>query len=185
MRGLYKKCLFDLIVALTAAGLGVVMLPVFGIVDHFVDILLAAALTIYLIIFLLDKLKHTRGTVFMMTALEFFLLSLVVIWLIIQQFIAFKLLSVCRVIGMTLWMRGIGITSKLYISSLNVKKPRGQLRRFWGALIMISVGVWMFVSPIFSDRVCEWIISISLFLISLIFFALTFLFYPTKSAGRG
>ena len=180
MRGLYRKCLFDAIVAVAAAGLGVVMLPVFGIVDIFIDVLLAAAVAIYLIIFLLDKLKHTRGTVFLLTVLEFLALSLVVIWLIIQQFIPVKLLSVCQVLGMVLWMRGVGIITKLYILALNVKKPRRELGWMWASVVMISVGIWLFVSPIFSDRVCEWVICIGLFFIALVFAGLAFLFFPTK-----
>ena len=181
MRGLYRKCLFDVIIAVCAAGLGVVMLPVFGFVDIFVDVLLAAALAVYLYIFLADKLKYTRGTVFALTVLEFMLLCTVVIWLVVQQFVPIRLLSVCRVIGIVLWLRGAGITAKLYISALSVKKPKRELGWLLAAVIMITLGVWLFVSPIFSDTVCEWIISIGLFLIALVFAALAFLFFPTKS----
>ena len=185
MRGLYRKFLFDLIVAVCACALGVIMLPVFEIVDIFVDILVAAALSIYLVLFLLDKLRLTRGTVFALTVLEFFLLSIAVVLLIIQQFAPVQFFSVCQVIGAVIWLRGIGITIKLYISALNVRKPRRELGWFATALIMITLGVWLFVSPIFSDVFCEWLISIALFLAALIFAALAFLFYPTKAKKQG
>ena len=180
MRGLYKKSVLDLVVAIVALALGVVMLPVFGIVEVFVDILLAAALCAYLVLFLFDKLKHTRGTVFGLTVIEFLLLSIVAIWLVIQQFTALKTASVCRVIGTVLWLRGAVMTAKLYIGALSVKKPRRELPWLGVALAMVSVGVWLFVSPIFSDTVCEWIICIALFITALIFFSLAFLFYHPR-----
>lgn len=184
MRGLYKKFSFDLIAAIVALALGVVMLPVFNIVEMFVDILLALALMAYLMLFILDKLKHTRGFIFSLTAVEFALLSIVAIWLVVQQFIPARITSVCQVIGLVLWLRGAILTTKLYISALSVKKPRRELTWLAVAILMISVGVWLFVSPIFSDLVCEWIICISLFITSLIFFGLAFLFYRPKKKTK-
>ena len=184
MKGLYKKFSFDLIAAIVALALGVVMLPVFGIVERFVDILLAAALVAYLVLFLLDKLKHTRGTVFGLTAIEFAVLSVLAIGLIIQQFSPMSISSVCQVIGIVLWLRGSVMTAKLYIYALSVKKPRRELPWLGVAILMISVGVWLIVSPIFSDVVCEWVICIALFITSLVFFWLAFLFYHPKAKQK-
>ena len=184
MRGLYKKFAFDLIVAIVALALGVVMLPLFGIVEIFVDILLAAALCAYLVLFLYDKLKHTRGTVFALTVVEFVLIAIVALWLIIQQFTSIRTASVCQVIGTVLWLRGAVIIAKLYIGALNVRKPRRELPWLGAALAMVTVGVWLFVSPIFSDTFCEWLICIALFITALIFFLLAFLFSPPKKPKR-
>ena len=177
---LYKNAWFDLAVAILAIALGVVMLPVFGIVEIFVNILLALALTAYLILFLLDKLRHTRGTVFAMTAVEFALLSAAVLTLVVQQFIPESVASVCQVLGVVLWLRGFVMTATLYISALSSRKPRRNMPLLLVAMLMITAGVWLFVSPIFSDVVCEWIICIALFITGLIFAALSFLFYHPK-----
>ena len=181
---LYRKSLVDLLVAASAIGLGVVMLPVFGIVEIFVDILLAIALAAYLFLFLLDKLRHTRGTAFGMTAIEFGVLTLVALGLVIQQFVPARVASVCQVIGIVLWLRGIVITATLYISALSTRKPRRELAWLIAALAMVSIGVWLFVSPIFSDVVCEWIICIALFIVGLVFAALAFLFYHPKEKKK-
>ena len=70
--------------------------------------------------------------------------------------------------------------AKLYICALSVRKPRRELSWLGAAIAMVSVGVWLFVSPIFSDTVCEWMICIALFITALVFFSLAFLFYHPK-----
>ena len=177
---LYRKAWFDIIVAALAVALGVVFLPPFGIVEKFVKILLALALAAYLVLFLLDKLKHVRGIIFGMTAFEFVLLALVAVSLVIQQFIPETVASVCQVLGAVLWLRGFVMTTTMYVAALNARKPRRDLPLLFSALLMMTVGSWFFFSPIFSDTVCEWIICIALFLTGLIFGCLAFLFYYPK-----
>ena len=184
MRGLYKSFIFDIAVALVALALGVVMLPVFGISAVFIDILLAAALTAYLLLFLLDKLRHTRGTVFALTVVEFSLLSLLALALLIQQFGAASFISVCQVVGVVLWLRGVVMTATLYISALAVKKPRRSLSALALSVIMITVGVWMIASSLLTDLVLEWVMCILLFITAFCFGALAFLFYLPRDKSK-
>ena len=48
-------------------------------------ILMALSLVAYILLFISDKLKHTRGTVFGLTVLETVVLSVLVILLTVQQ----------------------------------------------------------------------------------------------------
>ena len=181
MRGLYKKFLFDVVVALWSLGLSIAMLPVFGIAELFIDALLAVALAVYIALFLFDKLKRTRGMVFALTTVETVVLGCTAITLIIQQFTSGRIASVCQVIGLVLWLRGAVTIAKLYIGALSVKKPRRELPILGASILMISGGVWLFASPIFSDVVCEWIICAALLINAVVFFGLAFLFYiPQK-----
>ncbi len=177
MRGLYKNFVFDITVALIALALGVVMLPVFGISAFCIDILLAIALAAYLVLFLLDKLRHTRGIVFALTVLEFGLLLLLALALVIQQFSPAHFISVCQVVGVVLWLRGAIMTITLYISALYIKKPRRNLTALAISIVMISVGVWMISSSLLTDLFLEWVMCIALFITALVFGALAFLFY--------
>lgn len=180
MPKLYKNALFDLIVALVALALGVVMLPVFEISSVCIDILLALALVAYLLLFLLDKLRTTRGTVFALTVIEFAVLALMVILLIIQQFSAAHIASVCQAVGIVLWLRGIVMTATLYISALYTKKPRTNLTELAISLLLVTLGAVLFAGNFITDLFLEWLICIALFITALVFAALAFLFHHPK-----
>ena len=92
MQTLYKNYIFDIVIALIALALGIVMLPVFGISEIFIDIMLALALGVYLVFFLFDRLRHSRGTVFILTIIEFIVISIEnnrALWVHVLQHLCF------------------------------------------------------------------------------------------------
>lgn len=183
MKKLYTNVLFDVIVALVALAIAIVMLPIFEISRHCVDILMALALIAYILLFISDKLKHTRGTVFGLTVVETVVLSVIVIMLVIQQFAPFYVLSVCKAVGAVLWLRGVVITVTLYISALYIRKPKRNLPKLLMAIAFISFGAMLVFGHVFTDLLIEWFISIALFITALAFAALAFLFHgPHKKA---
>ena len=184
MKKLYKNVLFDIVVALVALGIAIVMLPVFEISKYCIDIIMALALVAYILLFISDKLKHTRGTVFGLTILETVVLSIIVILLVIQQFAPFYVLSVCKAVGGVLWLRGVVITVTLYISALYIRKPRRNLPKLLLAIGFISAGGMLFFGYVFTDLFIEWIVAIALFITALAFGALAFLFHHPKKCDK-
>lgn len=181
MQTLYKNYIFDIVIALIALALCIVMLPVFGISAIFIDIMLALALAAYLVLFLFDKLRHSKGTVFILTIIEFIVIVIVAIGLVFQQFgVIVRLSAVCQTVGLVIWMRGVVMALSLYLASLSAKKPTRNLVRFIITLALISVGASLFASTFIPDEVIEWVICVALFIAALVFGALAFLFSPIK-----
>ncbi|MBR2930384.1 MAG: hypothetical protein IKC32_04060 [Clostridia bacterium] len=180
MKHLYRSFLFDMIVAVVALALGVVMLPVLHISDYFINILLAAALVAYLLLFLREKLKRTRGIVFGLTVAEVVILAFIILGLVIEQFSQNKLATFCQEVGVVLWLRGVVMTATLYVHALNVRKPRTQLGSLAIALALITLGAILFAGSFMTDLILEWVISIAFFIAALVFGALAFLFYIPK-----
>ena len=181
MQTLYKNYIFDIVIALIALALGIVMLPVFGISEIFIDIMLALALGVYLVFFLFDRLRHSRGTVFILTIIEFIVISVVAIGLVFQQFgIIIRLSAVCQTVGLVIWMRGIVMALSLYLASLSAKKPTRKLVKFIFTLVLISVGAALLTSTFIPDEAIEWVVCVALFIAALVFAALAFLFSPLK-----
>lgn len=183
MQNIYKNFVFDIIIAVLALAVGILMIPTFGIASHALNILLAITLAVYLVVFLFGKLRRTNGTVFVFTVIEFIVISAIVIGLIFQQFRLIAISGICQTIGLVMWLRGLVMALGMYISSIASKKPRRDIPRFFIALLLISVGAFLFAKPIISDAVLEWVLCISFFVYAIIFAALAFLFAPTKKAS--
>ena len=57
MKKLYRNFIFDLTVALAALVLGIVMLPPFGIGVYMLNVMLAAAIVVYFLVYLFSALQ--------------------------------------------------------------------------------------------------------------------------------
>lgn len=181
MLTLYKNYIFDIVVAIIALALSIVMLPVFGISEIFIDIMLALALGVYLVFFLFDKLRHSKGTVFILTIIEFIVIVIVAFGLVFQQFgIIIRFSAVCQTVGLVIWMRGVVMALSLYLASLSAKKPTRSLVKFIIGIVLISLGAALITSTFIPDEVIEWVICVALFVAALVFGALAFLFSPLK-----
>ncbi len=180
MQRLYKIFWFDVVAAAVALIIGIIMLPVFHISGRMLYLLLALAIVAYLAIFLVDKLRRTRGITFFISVAEFAVLTIVVTTLVIEQFNPFEFLSVCRILGFVLWARGIVMISMLYFSALSNKKPKPLYARFATSLVLISGGVFLVVNPILGDKVLEWVICISFLVAAIGFAGLAYLFAPSR-----
>ena len=185
MKKLYKNFVFDLTIALSALVLGIVMLPPFGIGIYALNILLAATLVVYFLVYLLDKLKRTRGSIFLLTFLECIVYFFIVLDLIFQQFRVFEALSVCRALGLVFFVRGFSSALGMYINATSEKCHKPNLPRFISRIIFIAFGVYMFANPLINDNILNWGMCILFFVSTLAFGALALLFAPQRKKKNG
>lgn len=184
MGKLYKNFVFDIIAATLCLALGIVMLPPIGIGERIVRILFALTLLAYLIFYLFDKVRTSRGTVFILGIVEFIIVSLIVVDLILEQFNVFSISGVCHTVGVVLTLRGVISALTLYISAYFAKRRPKNLLLFIFSLILIMGGVFLFAKPILSDYVINWALCGLCFLCFLIFCALALLFSPDRKAKK-
>ena len=180
MKKIYKNFIFDIIIAVVALALGIVMLPPFGIGVYALNTLLAAALVVYFLVYLMDKLRRAKGIIFVLTAIESAVYFLIVIDLIIQQLTSFEAFSVCRALGLVLWIRGTVSAIGMYVSATSNKHAKVNLPRFLFRISLISFGVYLFANPLINDIVLNWAMCILCYLSALAFGALALLFSPIK-----
>ena len=180
MRHLYKNFVFDLVIAISALVLGIAMLPPFGIGIYALNILLAATLVVYFLVYLWDKLARSKGAIFMLTVLECFVYLLVIVNLILHQFKIINTISVCRALGIVLWTRGTISAIGMYIKALSSKHRRSHLPDFLFRLFMISVGMLFIAHPLLTDTILNWAMCILFYLSALAFGGLAILFSPIK-----
>ncbi len=177
---LYKNFWFDFAIAISALVLGVIMLPPFGIGEFALNVLLAATLTVYFFVYLLDKLKRTKGSIFLLTVMECVVYLFIIVDLVVQQFKLADVLSVCRAIGLILWVRGVSSAIGMYIRLASSKSRKSNLPDFLTRILMISVGSYLFAHPLLNDVILNWAMCILFFVSSLCFGGLAILFFPIK-----
>ena len=180
MRKLYRNFTFDLTIALTALVLGVIMLPPFGVGVYLLNLLLAATIVVYFLVYLWDKLRCTKGAIFMLTVAECIVYLFVIIDLILEQFRLFDALNVCRAIGIVLWTRGVVSAIGMYISAITSSCRKNSLPGFLLRIFLICIGVYLFANPLLTDVLLNWAICILFFLSALAFGGLALLFSPVK-----
>ncbi len=180
MKKLYRNFIFDLTIAITALVLGIIMLPPFGIGVYALNILLASTIVVYFLVYLWDKLKRTKGAIFLLTATECVVYFFVVIDLIIQQFSPFEALSVCRALGLVLWVRGTVSAVGMYITALSTSRKKSSLPSFLLRIFLISAGMYLLAHPLFTNLLLNWAMCILFFLSALAFGGLALLFSPGK-----
>ena len=180
MRRLYRNFTFDLTIALTALVLGIIMLPPFGIGTYLLNLLTAATIVVYFLVYLWDKLRCTKGAIFLLTVLECAVYLFVIIDLILEQFRLFDALNVCRAVGIVFWARGTVSAIGMYINAASSSRVKHSLPGFLSRIFMICVGMYLFANPLITDVILNWTICILFFLSALAFGGLALLFSPVK-----
>ena len=180
MKKIYKSFIFDIIIAVVALALGIVMLPPFGIGQQALNILMALTLAAYLAIYTFDKIRRSKGTTLILTLVEFCIIATIALALVIQQFSPLRISGVCRIIGAVLWLRGVFSALGMYIVATNAKKQKYGILKFLLCVLLSTVGVYLFAAPIISDLVLTWIICVLFFISALVFAILAFLFSPSR-----
>ena len=183
MKKIYKNFVFDIVVAVLALALGVVMLPPFGIGQQALNVLMAITLAAYLALYTFDKIRRSKGTTLVLTLVEFCIIALIALALVIQQFLPIRISGVCRIIGVVMWLRGVFSSLGMYIIATNAKRQKYGIIKFLLCVLLSTVGVYLFAAPIVSDLVLTWIICIIFFLCALAFGALAILFSPSRRAA--
>ena len=179
MKKIYRNYVFDIIMAVVALVMGILMLPPIGIGGQVLNILLALILVVYLAIYLFDKVRRARGTSFILILIEFSVVSLIAVGLILQQFHVFGDANVvCPTIGIVMWLRGVVVIISMYVTAATVKKNRYNLPEFVLCIFLASAGVFLFARPITSDLVITWIICVFFLICFISFGALALLFAP-------
>ena len=180
MRRLYRNFTFDLTIALTALVLGIIMLPPFGIGTYLLNLLTAATIVVYFLVYLWDKLRCTKGAIFLLTVLECAVYLFVIIDLILEQFRLFDALNVCRAVGIVFWARGTASAIGMYINAASSSRAKHSLPGFLSRIFMICVGVYLFANPLITDVILNWTICILFFLSARAFGGLALLYSPVK-----
>ena len=180
MKQLYKNFVFDLVIAITALILGIVMLPPFGIGIYMLNALLACTIIVYFLVYLWDKLKRTKGAVFLLTVIECIVYFFVIIDLLLEQFRVYDALSVCRALGLILWVRGTISIICMYLNITSSSRKTATLPSFLLRIAMISFGMMLLAHPMINDIVLNWAMCILFYLSALAFGGLALLFSPIK-----
>ena len=178
MKRLYRNFVFDLTIALIALVLGIVMLPKFGIGVYALNIMLAAAITVYFLVYLWDKLRRTKGAIFLLTVAECVVYAFVVLDLIMQQFHVIDAISVCRALGLVLWVRGTVSAIGMYINATTKNRRPATLPSFLFRISLVSGGMFLLAHPLFTDLVLNWAMCIVCYVSALAFGCLALLFSP-------
>ena len=180
MKKLYRNFIFDLTVALAALVLGIVMLPPFGIGVYMLNVMLAAAIVVYFLVYLWDKLKRTKGAIFLLTVTECVVYAFVILDLIMQQFHVIDALSVCRALGIVLWTRGTVSVIGMYINATTSNRRPASLPSFLSRILLISGGMFLLAHPLLTDIILCWAMCIVCYVSALAFGGLALLFSPGK-----
>jgi hypothetical protein len=131
-------------------------------------------------VYLWDKLKRTKGYIFILTVIECVAYFFIIIDLVIQQFHIVNVLSVCRALGIVLWIRGTVSAIGMYITALSTTRRKSGLPSFLLRILLISFGMLLFAHPLFTDIFLNWAMCILFFISALAFGGLALLFSPTK-----
>ena len=180
MKRLYRNFIFDLTIAICALVLGIVMIPPFGIGIYALNIMLAAGIVVYFLVYLWDKLKRTRGAIFVLTVIECVVYAFTILDLIMQQFHVIDAISVCRALGLVLWVRGTVSVIGMYISATTTSRKPAGLPSFLFRILLISGGMFILAHPLYTDLILNWIMCIVCYLSALAFGGLALLFSPVK-----
>jgi hypothetical protein len=176
----YKNFVADVIIAAVLTVLGIIMIPPIGIGTVVLDLFVCIALIAYLILFRFDKLRRSRGTIFILTSVEFTLVALIAIWLILKQFGILNIGGICPTVGVIMWLRGVTDAVSHYMVVTGAKRGRRNVIQFSVDLGLISLGMVMISRNLVSDLVLNWIICVAMILAGLMFAALAVLFHPGK-----
>ena len=130
--------------------------------------------------YLWDKLKRTKGAIFLLTVTECVVYGFVILDLIMQQFHVINAVSVCRALGLVLWVRGTVSAIGMYITATTPGKRPASLPSFLSRLLLISGGMFLLAHPLLTDLMLNWAMCILFYISALAFGGLALLFSPTR-----
>lgn len=162
------------IFAVLCAVLGVVLIPsITDLGQEILNVLIAIGILAYLFGYLVKKLKRTRQTIFILTAIEFGLLLLIALGLILSQFKVINITGGCKILGLAFALRGVVEMFRAYYhqSSNNAKYP---LWQFVVNLFILMFGVYTFAKPFITDHQMIIVAAVASFVCALVFVVLGF-----------
>ncbi len=183
MKKVLTNMVVDIILAVLLLALGIVMLPAVTSFGSIVlDVIVAILLVLYLAFFLFDRMVKSRGTVRVLTMIEFALIALIAIGLVFKQLKILNLGTTCQIVGVVIWLRGITGTFRGYIVSTAEGKRRFTILMFALSVLMVTAGAYLFAKPLFTDENIIYILAVSLIIgaVVLLIYALAYARRPAK-----
>ena len=164
-------------------ALGIVMLPPFDIGERVVALLLAVALTGYLVFYIFSNIARSRGNVFLICLGEAIIVSIVILLLILQQIgLIYISVRICGMLGFIIWIRSFASLMIAYVSGASVRKTKNSMFIHFISILVLSFGVYMIARPFIPNLTLTWILSIVFMLSGVAFGGLALLFAPKKKS---
>ncbi len=168
-----KTKLFPLyfISAALVIALGVMLLPVFSGTELFfadwgsyaVNLLICAALILYIFLYLVRALKRARReSVRMLIVVEIVLFSIIALGTVLEQFNVIKLGGPCVILGVAVWLRGVVGAVGGYLYRHTSEEKRYGMIEFLVSILLVTLGTALVVRPFFTERDILWILSVAL-----------------------
>lgn len=170
-----------LIVSVLLITLGIVMLVNnYEIGLKIVNIAIALMLVAYLALVLFPLLKHKRGTIQILTIVEFVLVCLIAVGLVLQQFKVFNIAGACKILGLVIWLRAIVELFRAYFYRGKDSSYKYAMWYFCLILALVTLGTYMFAKPFFSDQQVVLVLSIMSFVVAIALIVLGIVYIPKK-----
>ena len=182
MRKIYTNFLADLIIAIVALAIGIIMLPPIGIGEKLLELFVALSIGIFMLPYQIFKMKRNYGKIFIITFVEACVTGILILDLIAGQFDVLNInFEVCRVLGVAIWIRAFCSLLCTYMAGFSRRRSKYALPIFILGILSITVGSIGFARPFLSNAFLTWIVCIIFMLIGLAFGGLAFLYAPIKS----
>lgn len=174
-----------LLVSVLLIALGIVMVVNnYEIGNKIINIAISFILMAYLALVIFPLIKHKRGTIQILTIVEFVLIALIAIGLILQQFKVFNIAGACKIIGLVIWLRAVVELFRAYFYRGKDSSYNYALWYFCIILALITLGTYMFAKPFFTDQQVILALSIICFAVSLALIIVGIMFIPKKSKKK-
>ena len=174
-----------LIVSVLLIALGIVMLVNdYEIGLKIVNIAIALILVAYLALVLFPLIKHKRGTIQILTIVEFVLVCVIALGLILQQFKVFNIAGACQIIGLVIWLRAVVELFRAYFYRGKDSSYKYAPWYFCFILALITFGTYMFAKPFFSNEQVVLTLSIICFVLALALIIVGIMYLPKKQSKK-
>ena len=161
-------------VAVLCLALGIILLPaVTDLGQNILNVLIAVAILAYLFGYLFKRLKRSKQTIFVLTAIEFGLMLLIALGLILSQFKVINVTGGCKIFGLALSLRGTVEMFRAYFYQAQ-NSARYSLPQFVFNLAILIFGVYMFAKPFITDHQMIIVAAVASFVCALVFCVLGF-----------
>ncbi len=174
-----------LIVSVLLIALGIVMIVNnYEIGLKILNIALALMIVAYLALVLFPLIKHKRGTIQILTIIEFVLVCIIAVGLVLQQFKVFNIAGACKIIGLVIWLRAVVELFRAYFYRGKDSSYNYAVWYFCIILALITLGTYMFAKPFFSDTQVVLVLAIMCFVVAIALIVLGIVYAPKNKKAK-
>lgn len=168
-----KRFAGDKVIYIAAAviliALAILMLPFIGISEEILHYVIAGCILVYLLTYLLGRLKKSRKTILALTIVEFVLMALIALGLVLQELQVMGFLGdqVCVILGFGMACRGTVEMFRAYYYQSNVEHSENSVSaarktypiwEFVANLVVLIFGVYITARPFITNEAIIWIV---------------------------